>query len=139
VDVLPDPLRSIASGYRSLAKRVGAVLAFAIATVGLGAAIVYPLWYLASFRKGLFDALFLAAAAAGLLVIAIRRIIRKPANGLTRRKLALSFVKRLGAVVAVIAAVYAVVLLALAGKTTIAILLAVVFLGVFGYLVYGKR
>jgi hypothetical protein len=139
VDLSPDPLRSIASGYRTLLKRIGTVLAFAATTVALSAAIVYPLWYLASLHKSIFDILVITAAAGGLIVVLVRRIVRKPANGVTRRKIALGFVKKLGAAIAVVAAVYAIVLLVLAGKTAIAIPVAVVFLGVFGYLVYGKR
>ncbi len=139
MDLSPDPLRSIASGYRTLLKRIGTVLAFATATVALSAAIVYPLWYLASFRKDIFDILVIAAAAGYLIAVLVRRIVRKPANGVTRGKIALGFAKKLGVMIAVVAAAYAFVLLVLAGKTAIAIPVAVVFLGVFGYLVYGKR
>ena len=127
------PLKRILRGY----ARLGSWLLGAIAIVGgavvVSLLIVLPLWLAATQATTLYTVVVLALAGGGLLAWAARRIRVKSAGAI------LPILKTTARVAAVVALLYAMLVLFARGLTVPGLVLALVGILWLGYAASGKR
>lgn len=77
-------LRNVAAGYRNLFSLLADIVPLVGTIVVLSAVVVLPLWYLATYHRGVYTLLVAAFALAGLGYLLLRRIRR---GGVAPRRL----------------------------------------------------
>jgi ethanolamine transporter EutH len=139
-------IRTWARVFKGLGRsfqNVGIFLGLAASIALIGLILAVPLWYFSSkFATG-YTVFVLSLVAAGLLALLVSRIIGLSKNpGALRiyaNKTILPILKKVAVVVASLGVIYGIVFLASRGQAVLAILAAVVWLLLLGFLKYGKR
>lgn len=138
----PTWTRVIKGLGRSLQK-VGIVLALVTSIALIGLILALPLWYFSSkFAAGytVFVLSLVGAVVLGLLISRIVGLSRNPgALRLYANKKILPILKKAAVVVASLGVIYGIVFLVSRGQAVLAILAAVVWILLLGFLKYGKR
>ena len=135
--------RAALTAYGAVARRVGIGLGLTVAVVAASAAIVTPLWLVATRMRSLYNILLAAAFAIGVGWMIMRRVRRQAAETGMRAALgaaAVAAARMLGWLATLAAAPLLVLALFSAGAILPAIILIVVDLGAIGILITsGKR
>ncbi len=134
--------RAAVAAYAAVARRIGAGLLLTGAVVAVSAAIVLPLWLVATRMRAVYNVLLIAGFATGVGVLIVRRIrLRAQETGLrTALAAAAAAAARLLAWVATLAAAPLFVLaLFSSGAVVAAILVIVADLGAIGILLTSGR
>ncbi len=125
-------------GYIALARSIGAVAAALVSSLAISVLLVFPLWWLATERRGIYNILVLGLVSAGVLFLAIKGIVRKQSQQM-QGELQLSdkrhrALPRVLIVVVLLVAAYSIAALFSSGVWMAAIPATLVFLGLLGYL-----
>lgn len=125
-------LKKILSGYFAIFLALARFVLLAAACLAMGAAIVWPLWKLASAQPGIYSLLCSALFLLFLGWAVYTKI--KPRLRSDKKALVASLIRKL----IVIGGTVAFFLLVLAWQRTLAISVLVLTLVVYGYLAFGK-
>jgi zinc transporter ZupT len=71
-----EGLRSLVRAWGNGARKLGFFVLLVAGSAAVGVAIAWPLWYFATSARGLYTACVLVIAAAGLLFLVVRAVIR---------------------------------------------------------------
>jgi hypothetical protein len=138
----PTWTRVIKGLGRSLQK-VGVVLALVTSIALIGLILALPLWYFSSRFAAGYTVFVLSLVGAVVLALLISRIVglsRNPgALRLYANKTILPILKKAAVVVASLGVIYGIVFLISRGQAVPAILAAVIWILLLGFLKYGKR
>lgn len=138
----PTWTRVIKGLGRSLQK-VGIALGIVASIALIGLIIALPLWYFSSKFAAGYTAFVLLLVAAGISALLISRIVGLSKNpGALRlyvNKAILPILKKAAVVVASLGLIYGIVFLISRGQAVPAILAAVAWILLLGFLKYGKR
>ena len=138
----PTWTRVIKGLGRSLQK-VGIVFGLVTSIALIGLILALPLWYFSSKFAAGYTVFVLSLVAAVLLALLISRIVGLSKNPgalrLYANKTILPILKKAAVVVASLGVIYGIVFLISRGQAVPAILAAVVWILLLGFLKYGKR
>lgn len=127
----------IANGYSRLLKEGLLLILLLAAGAGLILAAVYPLWWLAINRPGLFTKGVLVLAAAGLLAAVGRSLKREPRG--SRRQGLLKGLALAGKILLSLLLVYLAALFAVGGYWWAALIAAAVFFFLLGVFLFVRK
>lgn len=127
-----------AQGYLGLVRSIGAVAAALASALVVSMLIVFPLWWLATERRALYNMLVLGIVAAALLALGVGGVIRRRSQHL-RGEIQPSdkkrhLIPRALVVIVLLVAAYAIAVLYGSGAWIAAVPATLVFLGLLGYL-----
>jgi len=133
-------LVQIAAVYTRSLRRIAWSLLLLAGTLGVSAAIVFPLWYFSTHERRIFTIVVLCLFAAGILFLLFRRTRAfwelPPTERAARfRRLVL----RLMSLVAYLVALYVILGLYVVGLLAAAIPLTMIYLLVLGYSLYVRK
>lgn len=133
-------LVQIVAGYFRSFRRIAWSLLLLAATLGVSAAIVFPLWYFSTHERKIFTIVVLCLLAAGILFLLFRRTRAfwelSPNERAARfRRLAL----RLMSLFAYLVALYVILGLYVVGLLAAALPLTMIYLLVLGYSLYVRK
>ena len=138
----PTWTRVIKGLGRSIQK-VGIVLGLATSIALVGLILALPLWYFSSKFAAGYTVFVLSLIAGVLLALLISRVLGLSRNHGALRlyaiKTILPILKKAAVVVASLGVIYGIVFLISRGQAVLAIVAAVVWILLLGFLKYGKR
>jgi hypothetical protein len=134
-----SPLRRILDFYRFLASRIAVFMTVAVIVLAASAAIVYPFWYLATYRIAIFNWLFAAVAACLVSVTIAWRLIGAARDGVPKPRRFASLLRKAALLIGSVAAAYGVFLLWIAGWRVPALAAGIFSALVIGFLAYARR
>jgi FtsH-binding integral membrane protein len=123
----------VVAGYRNIGSAVIQTAALVVAALLVSLIIVVPLWLAATQATGVYTVVVLSLAAAAIVAWIAGRIRRQSAG------LFLPILKTVARVIAVVAGLYAMVVLVALGLVLPAVVLAIVGLLWLGYAASGGR
>lgn len=134
-DLIKSYASGILKGYLRVAKSTGSVLVALLIVAGLSAAIVTPLWFLATRYTSVYTIVALCGLGVAIALPTTVRVAKDPA----RRKAFFRRVARFSVFILLAGALYFLVLLYAWERFLPAILLSIVYVAVTGLVLYGKR
>ena len=139
---LRSAARTAVSAYATVTRQIGISLLVTAVIVGASAAIVVPLWLVATKMRSLYNIIFLAAFTTGIGWMMVRRI-RSQAQQTGLRKTLIRFCLSTGRLVGWVIALAGAPLFALAllssGAVIVGVGVLIADLGVIGFLLISGR